>query len=325
MLTGPGLSLGSGIRRQKSTPWAIMLFIGYWLMFAAELSMIRFHKGEDGKWVATTIGQPEVWLGLLAFAVTVFSFIATVGFIVSLLRERRQKTSWLWQYDELTGNDVLHIVAWLHVFQTGVLLLYGFLLEGTFFSTGTIGGILESAIFQLFLLILIPLWFRGRLGEIGVRRPVRLGRMLLMLAALFLLIALVLDAVVTNPIADWFGLSLSSEREQLIEKEIVQAKETDILAALTSLLVIGILVPIAEEILFRGVIQTYLVRRIGPIMGIFLSSFWFGLLHMDIALFAPLFVIGLLLGFVRHRYQSIWGAVLLHAVNNMTGVLYYFH
>ncbi|MFS0556933.1 CPBP family intramembrane glutamic endopeptidase [Brevibacillus sp. 179-C9.3 HS] len=324
MLTGPGLSLASGVQRQKSTPWAIMLFIGYWLMFAAEFSMIRFQKGEDGKWVASTVGQPEVWLGLLVFAVTVLSVIATVGFIVSLLKERRQ-TLWLWGYHELTGNDVLHIVAWLHMFQTGVLLLYGLVLEGTIFSTGTIGGVLESAIFQLFLLILIPLWFRGRLGEIGVCRPVRLGRMLVMLAVLFLLIALVLDAVVTNPIADWFGLSLSSEREQQIEKEIVQAKETDILAALTSLLVIGILVPIAEEILFRGVIQTYLVQRIGSILGIILSSLWFGLLHMDVALFAPLFVIGLLLGFVRHRYQSIWGAVLLHAVNNMTGVLYYFN
>lgn len=324
MLTGPGLSLASGVQRQKSTPWAIILFIGYWVMFAAELSMIRFHKGEDGKWVASTVGQPEVWVGLLVFAVTILSLIATIGFVVSLQRERRH-TYWLWGNHELTGNDVLHMVAWLHVFQTGVLLLYGLILDGPVFSTGTIGGVLESAIFQLFLLIVIPLWFRGRLGEIGVCRPVRLGWMLLMLAVLFLLIALVLDAVVTNPIADWFGLSLSSEREQQIEKEIVQAKETNILAALTSLLVIGILVPIAEELLFRGVIQTYLVQRIGPIVGILLSSLWFGLLHMDIALFAPLFVIGLLLGFVRHRYQSIWGAVLLHAMNNMTGVLYYFH
>ncbi|GEB33989.1 MULTISPECIES: CPBP family intramembrane glutamic endopeptidase [Brevibacillus] len=324
MLTGPGLSLASWAGRQKSTPWAIMLFIGYWLMFAAEFSMIRFHLGEDGKWVASTTDVPEAWMGLVVFAVAALSLVGAIGYMYSLTRESKQ-TLWLWGNHELTGNDVVHIVAWMHVFQTIVLVVYGLVLEDTLFAVGTVAGTLESAVFQLFLLILIPLWFRGRLGEIGVRRPVRIKQMLVLLLLLFLLIALLLDVVVTNPIADWFGLSLSSEREQQIEKEIVTAKDTDMLAAVASLVVIGIMVPIAEEILFRGVIQTYLVRRIGAVAGIILSSLWFALLHIDVALFAPLFVIGLGLGFVRHRYQSIWGAVVLHAVNNMMGVLYYFN
>lgn len=324
MLTGPGLSLASWAGRQKSTPWAIMLFIGYWLMFAAEFSMIRFHLGEDGKWVASTTDVPEAWMGLVVFAVAALSLVGAIGYMYSLTRESKQ-TLWLWGNHELTGNDVVHIVAWMHVFQTIVLVVYGLVLEDTLFAVGTVAGTLESAVFQLFLLILIPLWFCGRLGEIGVRRPVRIKQMLVLLLLLFLLIALLLDVVVTNPIADWFGLSLSSEREQQIEKEIVTAKDTDMLAAVASLVVIGIMVPIAEEILFRGVIQTYLVRRIGAVAGIILSSLWFALLHIDVALFAPLFVIGLGLGFVRHRYQSIWGAVVLHAVNNMMGVLYYFN
>ncbi|WP_312116014.1 CPBP family intramembrane glutamic endopeptidase [Brevibacillus reuszeri] len=324
MLTGPGLSLHGGVQRQKSTPWAIMLFIGYWLMFAAEFSMIRFSQGDDGRWIVSTTDQPPVWISLLLLAVVICSFVVAIGFIIALWRERNQ-SSWFWGAQDFTGNDVLHIVAWMHVFQTGVLLLYGFFLEGTLFSEGTIGGTLESASFQLFLLLLIPIWFRGRWGEIGLKRPVRLGQMILVLLVLFLFIAKVLDVAITSPLADWLGLSLSSEREQQIEKEILQAKDTDLLASIASFVVIGILVPIAEEVLFRGVLQTYLVRRLGAILGILLSSLWFALLHIDIALFVPLFVIGLGLGFVRHQYQSIWGAVLLHAVNNLSGVLYYFH
>lgn len=324
MLTGPGLSLQSGVWRQKSTPWAIILFVGYWLMFAAEFSMIRFHLGADGRWVASTTDQPQVWVSLLVFGVVVVSLVGSIGFLFALWRERKQ-TSWLWANHELSGNDVLHIVAWMHVFQTAVLIVYGFFLEGTVFSEGTLGGTLESASFQLFLLLMIPLWFRGRMEEIGVKRPVRIGEMIIVLLVLFFLIAKVLDVAVTNPIADWFGLSLSSEREQQIEKEILQAKDTNMLAALASFVVIGILVPIAEEVLFRGVVQTYLVRRMGVVIGIVISSLWFALLHIDLALFVPLFVIGLGLGFVRHRYQSIWGAVLLHAVNNLSGVLYYFN
>jgi len=46
---------------------------------------------------------------------------------------------------------------------------------------------------------------------------------------------------------------------------------------------------------------------------------------VDVALLAPLFVIGLCLGYLRHRFQSIWGAVVLHVINNLTGVLHYFH
>lgn len=323
MLTGPGLSLRVEPERQRSTPWAIMLFIGYWLMFAAEFSVIRFYRGSDGRWVATTTDQPQLWLSLTVLAITVFSFAGTIGYGISLWRQRRQ-IQWYWGPGDLTGNDVLHIVAWLHVFQTGTLVLYGLVLGDTFFMEGTIGGTFESASFQMFLLLLLPFWFRGRLASIGLCRPVRIWQMLIVLLILFFLIAKVMDAAITHPLADWLGLSLSSEREQQIEKEIVQAKQTDMLAAVSSFLVIGILVPIAEEMLFRGVVQTYLVRRLGAIAGIVLSSLWFALLHIDLALFVPLFVIGLLLGGVRHRYQSIWGAVLLHAVNNLTGVLYYF-
>lgn len=323
MLAGPGLSLKSRAERRKSTPWAIMLFIGYWIMFAAEFSVIRFHQGADGKWIASTSDNPQTWLSLVVLSVTVLSLVVAVGFIISVWRQRRE-IQWSWGDHALDGSDVLHIVAWLHVFQTCTLLLYGLFLEHSFFYEGTIGGAFESALFQLFLLILIPLWFRGRMGEIGVRRPVRPGGMIVTLVVLLFLIANIMDVAVTHPVADWFGLALSSEREQQIEKEIVQAKETNMMAAVTSMLVIGGLVPIAEEFLFRGLVQTYLVRRAGAAVGIILSSLWFALLHVDVALFAPLFVIGLGLGFMRHRYQSIWGAVLLHAINNLTGVLYYF-
>lgn len=324
MLRGTGRSSrGGGAYSSRSTRWAILLFMGYWIMFAAELSMIRFTKGVDGRWVATTADQPAVWMSLTVLAVTVLSMVVSVLYIISWVKERRLRR-WLWGYHELDGYDVIHIVAWMHVYQAATLVLYGLVLEGSFFAAGTVGSVFESAMYQMFLLILIPLWFRGRWEELGIKKPIKLWRMILTLLLLLLFIAQVMDLVVTKPVADWFGISLASEREQQIENEIVQAKNTNMLAAWASVLVIGILVPIAEELLFRGVVQTYLVRRLGALAGILLSSFWFALLHMDVALLAPLFVIGMGLGFVRHRYQSIWGAIVLHAINNMTGVLYYF-
>ncbi|MBR8659916.1 MULTISPECIES: CPBP family intramembrane glutamic endopeptidase [Bacillales] len=324
MLTGPGMSLRGGTEKRRSAPWAIPLFVGYWIVFAAELMMLRFDRGPDGRWIVSTAEVPELWLSLTVLAVVVISFVAAIGFAVNVWRDR-QRTAWLLNDDAPTWSDLLHVVAWLQVFHACTLLLYGLILPYPLFVEGSVGSFFESASLQLFILIAVPLWFHGRMDEIGVCRPRRIGRMIAVLAVMFLLIMWVLDAVVTTPLADWFHLSLDSERERQIEQGIIQAKDRDIWAVAASVLVIGILVPIAEELLFRGVFQTILVQRLGAFVGIVLSSLWFALMHVDVALLAPLFVIGLCLGYLRHRFQSIWGAVVLHVINNLTGVLHYFH
>jgi membrane protease YdiL (CAAX protease family) len=323
MQTGPGLSLRGRAERRRSKPWAVMLFVGYVLLFVAELSMIRLQRGTDGRLTAFTVDDPGQWLSLLVLVVTIVSFLCTVGFVSALYRERKHTSWWFWSQG-VTGTDVVYVIAWLHAFNTCLLLLYGLFVTDTIFDEGTVGSFLETASLQLCILAVVPIWFRGRMAEIGVCRPVQLRWMIVTLLILFLFVVFALDVLVTNPIADWLHLSPDSERERQIEEEIVRAKENDLLGVLASLFVIAGLVPIAEEILFRGVIQTYLVQRWGAFVGIFTSSLWFALMHIDIALIVPLFAIGLALGYLRHRFQSLWGAVLLHVLNNLVGVLYHF-
>ncbi|KKX52745.1 CPBP family intramembrane glutamic endopeptidase [Brevibacillus borstelensis] len=323
MLNGPGLLLSERTQKDRTKSWAIVLFIGYWVMFAAELFMVRFQRGADGLWVATTAEEPAAWLVILILSVTGISLLVSIVYAVQAARNRG-RGDWLWTPSEVTGSDVLHVVAWLHVFQTCTLVLYGLVVPATLFPAGSIGSFVESASFQLFILVLVPLLLRGRLDQIGVCRPRQLGWMIVSLILLFLAVMLLLDVAVTKPVAEWFGLALDSEREKQIEQEIVHARERNGWAVLTSLVMIGGLVPLAEELLFRGVVQTFLVSRLGAVIGIFISSLWFALIHVDIALLAPLFAMGVFLGYLRHRFQSIWGAVLLHALNNMAGVLYYF-
>jgi membrane protease YdiL (CAAX protease family) len=323
MQTGPGLSLRGRAERRRSKPWAAVLFVGYFLLLVAELSMIRLQRGTDGRLTAFTAEEPGEWVSLLVLIVTIVSFLCAVGFISALYRER-QHTSWWFRRQGVTGTDVVYVIAWLQAFNTCQLLSYGLFVTDTIFVEGTVGSLLETASFQLCILAVVPLWFRGRMGEIGVCRPVQLRWMFLALLLLFLFVVFALDVLVTNPIADWLHLSPESERERQIEEEIVRAREHNLPGVIASLFVIAGLVPIAEEILFRGVIQTYLVQRWGAFAGIVASSLWFALVHIDIALFAPLFAIGLALGYLRHRFQSLWGAVLLHAMNNLAGVLYHF-
>lgn len=73
---------------------------------------------------------------------------------------------------------------------------------------------------------------------------------------------------------------------------------------------------IGEELLFRGYIQTRLLRRHGPIVAIFVTSLLFGLMHMDPLQSTLTVFLGGYLGFVAYRFGSLWPAVCAHALNN---------
>lgn len=319
-----GLQLGYVTPRSPRTRrWAILLFIGYALNLLMELLMLRFSVGIDGQWTVSTQTDLDTWMVLFIVAVGVFCWANTVGFLVSYFGERREN-HYLLYGDHVTGTDFLYTIAWLQIFSTVLLTGYAFFFSYPIFPEGTVPGIIETASIQLFILIVAVLMFHGRWYTIGFTRPNHLGRMLLGILLILSFIFFALDTYLTNPIADYFNLSLQSEREMEIQQGIVQAKTSNWVNGIVSVVVVGLFVPIAEEILFRGVIQTYLVRKWGAIIGIVVTSFWFALMHVDIALFIPLFVIGLGLGFVRHQYQSIWGAILLHSLNNLASALQYF-
>jgi len=73
---------------------------------------------------------------------------------------------------------------------------------------------------------------------------------------------------------------------------------------------------LGEEFVFRGYIQTRLVKRDGPLVGILITATLFGLMHYD-PLQSPLAgILGIYIGFIAYRFGSIWPAVLTHAFNN---------
>ncbi len=77
----------------------------------------------------------------------------------------------------------------------------------------------------------------------------------------------------------------------------------------------GILAPIAEEILFRGLIQRILLP-FGKKFAIFVSAFTFGLFHGNLIQTPYAFAVGLVLGFVAAEYNILW-AMVLHMINNL--------
>jgi membrane protease YdiL (CAAX protease family) len=86
---------------------------------------------------------------------------------------------------------------------------------------------------------------------------------------------------------------------------------------LANLTLIAILPAIGEELVFRGVIQQQLMRRIqNPWMTILLASVIFSAAHMQFEGFIPRMLLGFILGWLYWKTQNFWVPVLCHFFNN---------
>jgi len=108
----------------------------------------------------------------------------------------------------------------------------------------------------------------------------------------------------------------------LVPKVMVDVYRTAWLPGL--LLALVVLAPIGEETLFRGFLYTGIAAsRAGPIVAIVVSSIVFALLHVQYDWYGIVAVgaIGLYLGVVRYRAQSLLLTTLLHAIASALATL----
>ena len=83
--------------------------------------------------------------------------------------------------------------------------------------------------------------------------------------------------------------------------------------------------PIAEELLFRGYLYSQLKNtKLGTYGTIFLTSLlWTGMhAQYDIGILFSLFFLGLVLGYVRYKYDSVYLAIAIHAIHNIQATIY---
>lgn len=92
------------------------------------------------------------------------------------------------------------------------------------------------------------------------------------------------------------------------------------------LLRVVILAPIVEELIFRGVIFSGFQRIYPSFLAILFSALLFALFHLNPWQLIPTFLLGLVLGFVRHRTGSLLASIFTHALHNgMVFFAVYYH
>lgn len=83
-----------------------------------------------------------------------------------------------------------------------------------------------------------------------------------------------------------------------------------------------IIAPIFEEILCRGVILEAIRRKHGGFIACILSSLIFGIMHFEPQAVLNAFMIGMLLGYLYIRTNSIFAPMCIHLFNNIIAYLF---
>jgi membrane protease YdiL (CAAX protease family) len=91
-------------------------------------------------------------------------------------------------------------------------------------------------------------------------------------------------------------------------------------ALIAAMLLVTTVVPVCEELLFRGYVFTALRGSFGVIGAALLSGTLFGLIHADpdrpAAYLLPLALFGVMLALLYWKTGSLWPPIGLHAINN---------
>lgn len=100
------------------------------------------------------------------------------------------------------------------------------------------------------------------------------------------------------------------------------------LLLLVSSLLIGLIVPIVEEILFRMLIQSAIRRKLSPWPAIIISSLIFSVFHFaeqqgvgNVQVVVSIFCLSLFLGILYEKWGTLWAPIGLHAAFNSASML----
>lgn len=132
---------------------------------------------------------------------------------------------------------------------------------------------------------------------------------------------LVLYAAVLLPVAMAAGISFWV-CWQLGITNIMQEPVREILTTtdpyrlLFFLIAAVVIAPLWEEIVFRGIIYSWIKTKFGQPLALGISSVLFGAIHFHAPAILPLIVLGLCLALAYERTGSLWSAIGLHALFN---------
>lgn len=146
-------------------------------------------------------------------------------------------------------------------------------------------------------------------------KPVRILLYAILAVAIYMLLSWGNEALVNVWPEGWGGAWLRNWSKLVEEAQNTLIEESNIW---WSLLIVGVLTPLAEELFFRGALMGWMMLRRFPRWSvILLPALLFAIMHLNPVGILPIFFLALLLGYLRWATGSLWPSVALHMFNNL--------
>jgi membrane protease YdiL (CAAX protease family) len=177
-------------------------------------------------------------------------------------------------------------------------------------------------------MFLIPALAYAQLSKEGVESFYGFGKKIpnivwLLVAALFIAVSPFIDGLIYIfyhlPYPEFLNGFVQNliDQQELISTQMAELSQMDNLMTFgLNLLIMAALPAIGEEWLFRGVIQKLFKEKYSVHKSVWITAFFFAILHQSIFYFIGLFLLGALLGYLKEWSGNIWLPVFGHFFNN---------
>jgi len=238
-----------------------------------------------------------------------FSYAAQFGILLGLIGAG------------LIIGTLVSVGAW--IMMTGKSI---FTMETDMLNPAYYNAAMTLQVISTFFLFFLPVYFfalicyRKPAKFIGFNTNMNIMQVLLLLAILVLTFPLSgalaeLNKIIPIPVSWATKFKVMEDTRAAQEAALININSFP--KYIISLIVIGLLPGLFEEVAFRAGIQNLLTRWFkGPILAIILTAIFFSLVHISYYGFLVRFALGVILGLVFYYSGNIWLSVLFHFLYN---------
>ena len=238
-----------------------------------------------------------------------FSFSSQLGIFIGLIG------------GGLILGGLISVGIWLGMTGRPVLALQSDMLNPVYYN-----AIMVMQAISTFFMFFLPVYFfalicyRNPAKFIGFNTSFNSRQILLVLGILLLTFPLgdtLSELTKMIPIPKYWEIKFKAMEADREVQEAALININTFSKYVISLIVIGLLPGIFEEVGFRGGLQNILIRWFkGPWAAIIITSVIFSLIHLSYYGFFVRFGLGIILGFIFYYSGSIWLSILFHFLFN---------
>ena len=218
-------------------------------------------------------------------------------------------------------GGIISVVIWLAMTGKSFSIMETNMLKPEYYN--------PTMIFQgvsTFFMFFLPVYFTALISYrrparfIGFNTNINYKQVLILLAILFLTFPLSgtlaeLNKVIPIPIK--WAAKFKTMEDSRAAGEAALININSFSKYIISLIMIGLLPGIFEEVCFRAGLQNILTRWFkGPWIAIIITSVIFSLVHVSYYGFLVRFALGVILGFIFYYSENIWLSILFHFLFN---------